>query len=79
MVFGHAPAAALGGAAETTVGGVVCLLDVPGSLHPVAQMIIRIAANPVVKWLYLRMTVTLLRLNFTLAGIIRLCSETSLG
>jgi hypothetical protein len=83
MVLGHAPAAALGGAAETTVGGVLCLLDEPWSLHPVAliiRMISRIATNPIVKLLYLRMTVTLLLLlSFTVAGIFRLCSETNLG
>jgi hypothetical protein len=71
MVLGHVPAAAVGGAAETTVGGVVVLLDEPLSLHPVAltirviRMISKMAAKPIVRLLCLRMMSTLLLLSCT--------------
>jgi hypothetical protein len=61
IVFGHAPPAALGGAAETAVGAAATRLG--WSLHPVAEMISSVAANPIVRLLYLRMMVTLSELQ----------------
>jgi len=61
-VFGHAPAAALGGAADITVGGVrVGFPPVSsGSLHPVATTSSRNTMKQIVSVLYLRMTIALL-------------------
>jgi hypothetical protein len=60
-VFGHAPAAPLGGAPAVTVGRIKPRLVAPSaSLHPVATISNRNIGNQILGLLYLRMTVILL-------------------
>jgi hypothetical protein len=60
-VFGHAPAAPLGGATAVTVGGIKPrLVALSASLHPVATISNRNTGNQILGLLYLRMTVILL-------------------